>query len=404
MRERLRGTRLARLVVLVCALAAVAAAASVSGAAAPTKTEQAITLTVLDGGGVLGFMKPLFEDFQKANPGLVNEIKFEPAPSPQVVPKIQVQQTAGQVSTDIVVAGLDVLGFGIVEGVWQKLVPNQQKSLPNMRRFTPRALQLQKLGEGQGVTLDVEILGPLLNWDPARVQLPGRVTPQQLLAWAKEHPGRFTYARPPSSGPGRQFLMVLPYALGDKNPLDPVKGWAKTWRFLKQLKSYTAPNPASTGESLRSLASGNYDLVVSAVGWDLGMRASGAHPVSYRVSRFGAQTKKGVVNATWLIGGHYAMIPRGISGARLNTVLRLINFLLSPSQQWKMYIPQKKRIPVAAVKGVKIDNVPAEIRAEFQRTERRFLLKIAGKVKTATELDAETLAVALDRWEREIGR
>ncbi|MDA4630788.1 hypothetical protein NZA98_06610, partial [Escherichia coli] len=50
-------------------------------------------------------------------------------------------------------------------------------------------------------------------------------TVEELLAWAKENPNKFLYARPANSGPGRTFLMGLPYLLGDSNPHDPVKGW-----------------------------------------------------------------------------------------------------------------------------------------------------------------------------------
>ena len=40
------------------------------------------------------------------------------------------------------------------------------------------------------------------------------------------------YARPANSGPGRTFMMGLPYILGDKDPKDPVNGWDKTWAYL----------------------------------------------------------------------------------------------------------------------------------------------------------------------------
>ena len=58
-----------------------------------------------------------------------------------------------------------------------------------------------------------------------------------MLAWCKAHPNKLIYARPANSGPGRTFLMGLPYLLGDKDPKDPVNGWDKTWAYLKELNS-----------------------------------------------------------------------------------------------------------------------------------------------------------------------
>ena len=71
--------------------------------------------------------------------------------------------------------------------------------------------------------------GPLMEYNPDKVkQAP--TTPQELLAWCKANPNRLIYARPANSGPGRTFIMGLPYILGDKNPKDPVKDGTRRGR------------------------------------------------------------------------------------------------------------------------------------------------------------------------------
>ena len=70
-------------------------------------------------------------------------------------------------------------------------------------------------------------------------------TAEGLLAWCKAHPGKFMYARPSNSGPGRTFVMGLPYLLGDKDPMDPVNGWEKTWAYLKELDGCIEYYPAA---------------------------------------------------------------------------------------------------------------------------------------------------------------
>ena len=73
-------------------------------------------------------------------------------------------------------------------------------------------------------------------------------TAEELLAYAKANPSAVQYARPANSGPGRTFLMGLPYLLGDNDPKDPVNGWDKTWAYLSGAQQVrrrsTRPAPA----------------------------------------------------------------------------------------------------------------------------------------------------------------
>jgi len=105
---------------------------------------------------------------------------------------------------------------------------------------------MQALAEGYGVETVYYPSGPLLQYNPSVVKTVP-TTPAALLAWPRRTPASSGNARPANSGPGRTFLMGLPYILGDKDPKDPVNGWAKTWAYLKDLGSpspVTRPAPA----------------------------------------------------------------------------------------------------------------------------------------------------------------
>ena len=88
---------------------------------------------------------------------------------------------------------------------------------------------------------------------------------EELLAYAKANPGAVQYARPSNSGPGRTFLMGLPYLLGDSDPKDPVAGWDKTWAYLKDLNQYITLYPSGTGETMKNLANGSAKIIVSMI-------------------------------------------------------------------------------------------------------------------------------------------
>ena len=105
---------------------------------------------------------------------------------------------------------------------------------------------MQELAQDQGIVVTFMPAGPLLEYNPAKVKTPP-TTAEELLAWCKANPNRLIYARPANSGPGRTFIMGLPYILGDKDPKDPVNGWEKTWAYLKELNSCIEYYPTGTG-------------------------------------------------------------------------------------------------------------------------------------------------------------
>src|SRR5260370_23587086 len=127
---------------------------------------------------------------------------------------------------------------------------------------------MQKPTEGFVVEVGFTPSGPLLAYAPERVKDVPKTT-DELLAWCKAHPNRFYYARPANSGPGRTFLQGLPYILGDSNPKDPVKGWDKTWAYLKDLNSCVEYYPTGTVAVMKEVGDGSRDMTITMTGWDI---------------------------------------------------------------------------------------------------------------------------------------
>src|SRR5665811_133521 len=142
--------------------------------------------------------------------------------------------------------------------------------------------RMQALAGGFGVVTTYYPSGPLLQYDP-KVVTDVPKTPKAVLAWAKAHPNKFLYARPANSGPGRTFLMGLPYILGDADPRDPAKGWDKTWDYLKALGENVEYYPGGTAQVMKELGEGTRDIVVSTTGWDINPRVLGTVPKEAQV-------------------------------------------------------------------------------------------------------------------------
>lgn len=360
----------------------------------PTLPAKPVRLNVIDGGGDLQLSQPAIDEFVKDHPKLVDKVTYSKSTGPELAGKIQAGQRAGKVQYNVVVAGYGEIATGAKQGLWQKLLPNFSKTLGDVESaYQPGALKMFRLIDGYALTTYYNPNGPLLEYNPAKVQTPPR-TAAALLAWAKTHPKRFTYARPANSGPGRTFLMGLPYILGDTDPRDPDKGWDKTWAFLKQLDRYVDHYPSATGVTMDELTSGAVDMIASTTGWDVNPRALGVVPKDFRIQPFDG--------FHFVADAHYVAIPRGVPAGEQAVILELMKFMLTPRAQAYAY-DKGYFYPGPAVKDVPLALAPPDsqkVVEEFARPEYDELFK---KVPVETQLDVDDIVFMFDKWDREVG-
>jgi len=235
--------------------------------------------------------------------------------------------------------------------------------------------------------------GPLVEYNPDKVkQAP--TTTAALLAWCKANPNRLIYARPANSGPGRTFLMGLPYLLGDKDPKDPINGWDKTWAYLKELNGCIEYYPTGTGIVMKELGEGSRDMTVTVTGWDINPRALGIVPKSYNVAAFD--------NLTWVNDTQYLMVPKGLSADKLAVVLDLMAYLLKPQQQALTY-DKGYFYPGPAVKDVPLSMAPPESQEVIKEYGRPEYAEWTAKFPHVQPLEAKAMVEAFHKWDQEIG-
>jgi putative spermidine/putrescine transport system substrate-binding protein len=360
----------------------------------PDKPKHAVTLNILDIAGNLALTKGMIEDFTKANPDIVKNVTYTKAPAPSMSGKLQAEQGAGQITTNLVLTGTDGISAGIKNNLFTKVLPDYEKRFPNlMSNYQEPAAAMQQLAQGAGIEVVYYPSGPLLEYNPKKVSNPPG-TPQALLAWAKAHKGRFQYADPANSGPGRTFLMGLPYLLGDKDPADPDKGWDKTWAYLKELGKYTKTYGSGTGETMKNLGAGSVDIVASTTGWDINPRVLGTVPNTVKVTPLQPMT--------WITDAQYAAIPKGVSKDVLAADLALIKFMLQPKEQAIAY-DDGYFYPGPAVKNVTIDMAPAKSQATIKKFGRPEYEGWISQYPKKTPLPAEKQVFAFDKWNKTVG-
>jgi putative spermidine/putrescine transport system substrate-binding protein len=352
-----------------------------------------VTLNIVDAAGNLALTQGAFDAYAAAKPNLVSRMTFTKATSPELPGKIKAQQAAKRLDIDVVLIGPDALSAGLAQDMWVDIASIKDSGLPDLKAiYQEPAYRMQGLSKGRGVTITYYPSGPLLGYMPAKVKNVPK-TAEQLLDWTKQNPNKFIYARPANSGPGRTFLMGLPYLLKDSNPKDPVKGWDKTWAFLKELHQNIEYYPAGTGALMKEFGEGTRDMTVTTTGWDINPRVLGVVPKEAAIG-----TLEGF---HWVCDAHYISVPKGISDEKLAVILDMITFMLQPAQQAITY-DKGYFYPGPAVKDVPLSMAPKASQdaiAEFGRPEYDDWIK---NNPVELPLEPEALVAAFRRWDEDV--
>jgi putative spermidine/putrescine transport system substrate-binding protein len=358
----------------------------------PVKPTSPIALTLLDGAGNVTVNRAIYDNFAAAHPELVSRIDYQSSPAPDVAGKIRAQQLAGAVDISVVVGGTDVLGAAQTEDLMLPLLPNYASSLPDLAQVQdPSGADLQNMAKGIGVVNRYNPAGPLLAHQADMADVPS--TPEELLAWAQANPGRFTYAQPPNSGPGRTFMMSLPYLLGDSDPSDPENGWDKTWAYLRELGKYVESYPPSSTIMNQQFGSGQLQLIPTIVSMDINSRRDGTWAPTTQVSLLD--------NQQWITDAHYMMVPKGVSPEQLYVALELFKWTLQPDQQALTYATGSL---TTANKNVTPADAPPDGQAMLQQWGRPdFYPQALESGVTHPPLTPERQVQAFELWQREVG-
>ena len=369
-------------------LAATVMAVGFSVLSAGTTRAEPITLSIIDTGGDLASTEVIIRNYAKANPDKVKDIKIQRAPAPELPAKIKAQQDAGRLDINLVLTGQDggsllALNKQIIQ------IPNYKTEFPR-DILTDAGKALYDEGGGYLIPSVGNAGGPVFIYNPSKVPNPPK-TAVELLAWVKANPGKFMYARPANSGPGRSILQGMSFILNDPKPMDPERGWEKGWDFLKELGKSVEYYPTGTAITLKDFAQGQRWMIAGIMEWDMKPRAQSVIPPDSKIAI--------LENTTFVVDGHYWAIPTGVPKEQVDVILDLMKFMWKPEQQvltWTAFIG-----PI--VKSATIASAPKNIQDDVKEFWRPEYDQVGTKWKVSPPLGVTALSYAMDRWDREIG-
>jgi putative spermidine/putrescine transport system substrate-binding protein len=354
----------------------------------PLQAAEPIVLSIIDTGGDLASTQVIIENYKKANPDKVKEIRIQRAPAPELPAKIKAQQDAGRLDINLVLTGQDGGAFLAANNQLIK-IPNFEKLFPR-DDMTPAGKALYDEGRDYMVPSVGNAGGPVFVYNPSKVPNPPK-TAEELLAWAKANPGRLMYARPANSGPGRSIVLGMAHILNDSKPLDPDKGWDKTWAYLKELGQYVEYYPTGTAITLKEFAQGQRWIIAGIMEWDMKPRAQSVIPPDSKITI--------LQNTTFVVDGHYWCIPTGVPPEQVDVILDLMKFMRRPEQQvlsWPGFIGP-------TITAATMDKAPKDIQELVKEFWRPEYDEVGTKWKVSAPLGVKELSFAMDRWDREVG-
>ncbi|HKX18120.1 MAG TPA: extracellular solute-binding protein [bacterium] len=362
-----------------------------AGATMPPMPSKPLQLTIIDVAGQLQLTKAIIEDYAGSHKQYVSAVSYQQATAPELPAKILAQQQANQLQINMVLTGSDALSAGIVQKIWQPILPDYQAKFPSLigNYIQPKA---QGLAQGFGILDVFGNYGPTFTYNPQRLPSPPK-TPEDLLTWAKANPGQLIYARPANSGPGRSFMMGLPYLLGEANPREP-ESWTKVWPYYQQLGQYLQYYPTGTAGTFQELGQGARTIAASTMGWDLNVRALGVVPKNFGAFAF--------ANEHLIADTQYICVPKGNSPEMLGLVLDLIAWVLKPDQQAKTY-DTGYFYPGPAVKNVPLSMAPKDSQDKVGPVQRASFDELIKTRPIEIPLDPAKLVQAFQLWDQKVG-
>jgi putative spermidine/putrescine transport system substrate-binding protein len=186
----------------------------------------------------------------------------------------------------------------------------------------------------------------------------------------------------------------MPYILGDKDPSDPMNGWSKTWAYLKEMDKGIDYYPTGTDATMKELAEGSRDIIVTTFGWDINPRALGVVPKEKEVFA--------LEGTHWVPDTQFMTIPKGVATEKVAVLAQLMAYMLKPEQQALTY-DKGYFYPGPAAQGVTLAMAPQESQDVLKEFGRPKYDDLIAKFPTEVPLTPERLVAAFRRWDQEIG-
>ncbi len=162
--------------------------------------------------------------------------RFSARPRPELPAKIKAQQDASRLDINLVLTGQDG-GSLLAQNKQIIQIPDYKTTFPR-ETLTEAGKALYDEGGGYLIPSVGNAGGPVLIYNPSQSAKPAKERRRASWPGPRPIPASLCMRARPIAVPGRAVLQGFAFILGDSKPLDPEKGWEKSWDYLKELGKY----------------------------------------------------------------------------------------------------------------------------------------------------------------------
>lgn len=323
------------------------------------------------------WVKTLIPAFTAANPGYTVQVTFD------LHGDHDAQQTAKITAATVLHKDpqVDLIdgGFTTQLGLAGLLWRPTPGLLPNMKMLSKSVLAAGKGG------IPYRASSVLLAYNTTKIKTPPK-TIDELLAWIKANPGKFTYNVPSGGGSGYAFVQTIVdkfLSAADRKTLvqgvnkDLQAKWAPGLEVLRGLNKYTygqnGTYPSNNAETLKDLATGLVDMGTVWSDQFASAVKAGTMPSNIKVV--------GVANPALTGGAAYLGIPKS-SNNRTGAYL-LTNWVLSPAGQNLIVSGILNGMPVIPISKLDPKVAAAFADVDVQNLRPTYLSANANDLKSA---------------------
>lgn len=350
-------------------------------------------MVIIDPGGEQDMFKDIVEKFKAKYPDYVGDVQWVAASTGETVAKLTAEQQAQSPYCTFVITGYDCLSAGIDAGVYMNILESYPDRLSgSFETFTEDAKVQMDAGEGFGIPHLLSIGGPMFTYWPDKVPNPPKNL-EELLAFAKENPGKFSYPHPSNSGAGYAWLQGLPYLAGEANPGDPTT-WTKVWDYLKEMDQYIDYYTPGSSLLYREFNEGSRWLITTAVGYETNQRAMGAMAPECK--------QLFLDDLHWVTDSNFFCIPKGLDEQDVELGLLFMEFCLSSEIQPLMYATGFM-YPGPVIEGITLADAPQESQDALNPVITQDLLDGIKNFPHEGPMSTTNLVKAFEMWDTEVG-
>ncbi len=357
-RHRLLKTVTVSMVAVTALALAGCAQSSTASSGAGAGAKKALTVFISGGANIQDlWQKTLIPAFEKENKGYTVKVDLDlhGLHDTQTIAKLT---SATQQKKD---PGFDLVDGGFITQVSAAglLTPVSETNIKNLANVPANTL---KAGGTSGIPYRGSSV--LLAYDSKNVPTPPK-TLDELIAWIKANPGRFTYNSPNTGGSGQSFVTTVldkfvPEADREKMVTSYAKDLEKDWNqgfdLLASLNPYVYQKGLYMNGNVATIdLLGSGQIWMAPVWSDMLLQGltSGQLPATTKYTQ--------ISNPSLTGGAAYLGIPK--TSPRQAAALKLANWLLTPAAQ-QMMVDSVSGYPV-----VNLSLLPAELQTKFQGTD-----------------------------------